>query len=346
LTLSPHLIYSQSGLLSVIVSSRLHEQLEFQAIGPWWIYKDNEGDRGSKRDGIHSDSTPKVAQMLQKIPSTREDVFADDSLSARDKRSLMKFLRSILSEPPPDVDQPTEESLSSQLTARFGLSHSLQAPLLALSLSYDSGKVVRNRPAVSRIKRHLRSIGTFGPGFGAVMAKYGGGAEIAQVACRAGAVGGAVYALGYGLKKVFDLESGSPESQPRSEELVGVEFSTAEKAQTRLVVGCIEDLPKDMDEDAEESDSDLYNTMHSISIVSSALEHLFPPTADDGPVPAGAMVVDVGDGDQEMASDVSVSQGLPVYMLIHSSDSGECPAGHCKSSNPPVLLRFLALFLP
>lgn len=334
-------------MLSAIVSSRLHAQLEFQAVGPWWIFKDDgkdesqpreQGDRGSEREALRFDSTTQINQKLHKIPSTREDVFADDLLTTRDKRSLMKFLRSVLfeqeSEPALEVDHSDGETLSSQLTAQFGLAPSLHPPLLALSLSYDAGSAVRSKPAVSRIRRHLRSIGTFGPGFGAVMAKYGGGAEIAQVACRASAVGGAVYALGHRLEKVIDLGRNSIESQPSAEAIASLEFATGEKLKSCFVVGCAEDFPAGVANEASGRRSkDLVRMMHSICIVSSTLEHLLPPTSEDGPVPAAAMVIDMGDhqkGTPSQTSHASVSEILPVYMLVHSSESGECPVGQSK----------------
>lgn len=270
---------------------------------------------------------------LQKIPSNREDVFADDTLSQRDKRSLMKFLRSALAEPAVEAESNLDIPLSSALTSQFGLAPFLHQPLLALSLSYDSAKASRTQTVAPRIRRHMRSIGAFGAGFGAVLPKYGGVGEIVQVACRASAVGGAVYVLGRGLKKMIDLDEESTTAQAGQEELVALELSDGEKITSRFVVGCGEDFPADVTgELATDLNGSPVNTVHSISVVSSPLGHLFPPTSENGPVPAGAVVVYTDHDDHKTPSQSgSISEDVPTYMVIHSSDSGECPPGQCES---------------
>jgi Rab proteins geranylgeranyltransferase component A len=333
LTLSPHLIYTKSALLPILVSSRLHAQVEFQAVGTWWIYKDGatEPSQVERQDsnGPHNHagkngSASHTAGVLQKIPSTREDVFADDTLAPRGKRSLMKFLRSVVLEPISEAESVPDAPLPSPLTTLQAMPPALSESLLALSLSHDSPGAVKTRSAVSRIRRHIQSIGVFGPGFGAVMPKYGGGAEIAQVACRASAVGGAVYVLGRGLTKIAEPNVASAEAKAEAytDEFVRLQLSDGEEIKTRFVAGCPENLPIDTP-GGTYSSIDLVKTVHSISIISSPLEHLFPPTSDSGPVPAGAVVVMYGCHD-------AASEGGPVYMLVHSSESGECPTGQCE----------------
>jgi len=62
-------------------------------------------------------------------------------------------------------------------------------------------------------------MGMFGPGFGSVIPKWGGLSEVAQVACRAGAVGGAVYVLGKDIKaiEVAQVDEDGVEEIPRPE---------------------------------------------------------------------------------------------------------------------------------
>jgi Rab proteins geranylgeranyltransferase component A len=350
LTLSPQLIYTKSSLLPVLVSSRLHAQVEFQAVGTWWIYKDaGEASRDERQDsegtndhaGQHG-SANHTTGALQKIPSTREDVFADETLSPREKRSLMKFLRSVVLEPDSEAEPVPGAPLSSPLTTLQAMTPTLSESLLALSLSHDSPGAVKTTSAISRIRRHIQSIGVFGPGFGAVMPKYGGGAEIAQVACRASAVGGAVYVLGRGLKKLAEPHASSAEAtaeakaEASAEEFVGLELSDGEEIRARFVAGCAEDLPTDTPEGVRPS-IDLVKTLYSISIISSPLEHLFPPTSESGPVPAGAVVVMYGCHDP-------TSEDGPVYMLIHSSESGECPTGQCEYIHNTPRAVFLPFF--
>jgi RAB protein geranylgeranyltransferase component A len=75
LDLSPHLLYCSSDFVSCLASTRLSEYLEFKALEHISILQ-----RGP--DGMIT---------LQKVPSSREDVFTS-SLSLQEKRKLMKFL--------------------------------------------------------------------------------------------------------------------------------------------------------------------------------------------------------------------------------------------------------------
>lgn len=302
MSLSPQLIYAQSKLLPALVSSRVHTQLEFQAVGSWWVYRDSK---------------------LQRIPSGREDVFADDSLSRKDKIALMKFLRFVVKEAEPEdtvspesnTPDDDERSLATLLEADFKISQSLQQPLLALSLSSSQASHTKSSYALPRIKRHLTSIGAFGPGFGAVLPKYGGNAEITQVGCRAGAVGGGVYILG------ADVVGGGPADSP---EHLRISLSSGETVTTSYVAGSMEDLRRlNVTRDGVATlNQNSAQSMHFIGIVSSPLKDLFPKTSESGPVPAGAIILVNGDGENAGAP--------PIYLQVHSEDTGECPSGQCK----------------
>ncbi|KAE8415900.1 GDP dissociation inhibitor-domain-containing protein [Aspergillus pseudocaelatus] len=300
LTLSPHLIYSKSRLLPTLVASKVYRQLEFQAVGSWWIHKPSSADG---------------ALVLYRVPGSREDVFADDIISVKSKRTLMRFLRHI-GKPPSDSDSEAEEenlamSLPEYLASKFQVPAELHEPLLSLSLSQASPGQTSAEYAVPRIKRHLASIGVFGPGFGSLLAKWGGGSEISQVGCRALAVGGGVYVLNAGVKSISNHQS-----EDGDDMRVQLHLSNDETIKTKLLVGSNWDLPGQ-----ERPACD--KVARSITVVSSALESLFPVTADGGPVPAGAVVVFPG-------SSFDQSGDLPpVYLLVHSSETGECPSGQC-----------------
>lgn len=319
LSLSPQLIYAQSKLLPALVSSRVHTQLEFQAVGSWWVCRSDK---------------------LQRIPSSREDVFADDTLSRRDKIVLMKFLRSVVKEP--DSEDPTDlegqaieddvRPLATLLGSDFKLSQSLQQPLLALSLSPMPASCTKSSYALPRIKRHMTSIGAFGPGFGAVLPKYGGNAEIAQVGCRAGAVGGGVYVLGAGVMGQEPTDSPSH---------VKISLSNGEIITTSYVAGNMDDLSS-IDWTGESStiaNQEFAEYMHYIGIISSPLKQLFPKTSENGPLPAGSIVL----FDEANKS----GDAPPVYLQVHSEDTGECPGGQCKcfSLLPVAAVPFMMIQL-
>ncbi|OAP57030.1 hypothetical protein AYL99_09143 [Fonsecaea erecta] len=303
LSLSPQIIYAKSEFLPSLVSSQIHTQLEFLAVGSLWV----------QRDGT-----------LHKIPSTREDVFNDESLSMKDKRGLMKFLRYVMQEEEESTttseNEDTRMSLKAALSTKFRIPASLQAPLVALALSPVAADLVPFDKALVRIRRHMRSMGHFGQGFGAVVAKYGGTAEISQVACRAGAVGGGVYLLGHALENL-SAPGDTPVHQRTGggdDPLIECTLSDGTRIRTRYVAGNRDDIP--VSKDAVEDAASPCTTWRSINVIADSLKSMFPPTSENGPTPAVTIVL-VDDGTPEYKN--------PVYLQIHSEDAGGCPAGQC-----------------
>ena len=309
-SLSPHIIYSRSRLLPTLLSSKVYRQLEFQAVGSWWVYKPSTGvDAG--------DNTASNASHLYRVPSSREDVFADDLISMKSKRTLMKFLRHIGKPQQDSENQEDDMSMSfpEYLSSGFQVPAELHGPLLSLSLSQASPQQTSAEYAVPRIQRHLASIGVFGPGFGSLLAKWGGGSELSQVGCRALAVGGGVYVLNSGIESITN-----PPDFNGEDVRMQVKLSNGESIQTKFVIGSHWDLPAH----AQKTQPSCDKVARSITVVSSPLESLFPVTAEGGPIPAGAVVVIPGSS-LDQAED-----SPPVYLLVHSSETGECPTGQSK----------------
>ena len=318
LALSPQVIYIRSALLPTLVSSKVYRQLEFLAVGSWFVYGKTESEA--------------AVASLRKIPNSREDVFADKSLNMRAKRSLISFLRAIRDsdEQSKILEEHGTESLSQYLTSQYNLAESMQSAVNALTLSPTSPTQTTVAYALPRIARHLASIGVFGPGFGAVIPKWGGLSELSQVACRAQAVGGGTYMLGKGIEEVlstddeYDLVTLDPDIQIRS----------------KFVCGRREDLPNNLDESGNR-----VLEARMISVVSSTLDGLFASTSDGGPKPSVAVVC-FPDGSLEVDGTTSAS---PAYLMVHSSETGECPAGQCEhlplsfslSNDDPIMNTYL-----
>jgi RAB protein geranylgeranyltransferase component A len=299
-------VYARSSLLGYLVSSRVYRQLEFLAVGSWWVYSRDTQSESSTA----SETTPTRGKLL-KVPNGREDVFQDHQLDFKAKRSLMKFLRFI-----GDYEEQThiwedsrQQPFSVFLADQFKVPANLQAPLLALALPTTRSSQTTTEYALPRIARHLRSIGVFGPGFGAVIPKWGGLSEVSQVSCRACAVGGGVYVLGKGIASV---PGRTPEAGDKATKL---RLKDGEEITARWIIGG--------------SSSTAPETIYcrSITIVSSSLLHLFPPIADETPAPASAIVVFPSGS---LTMDSEVEELPPVHVFVHSSDTGECPAGQCK----------------
>jgi RAB protein geranylgeranyltransferase component A len=306
LALSPQLIYARSALLQHLVSSRVYRQLEFLAVGSWWVYSAGAEDETSTASG----STPRSGALF-KVPNGREDVFQDGRLDFKAKRALMKFLRFITEyEEQSEIwDAHRQQSFPAFLTEQFKLPEALQGPLLALALSPASSTETTTEYALPRIARHLRSIGVFGTGFGAVIPKWGGLSEISQVSCRACAVGGGVYVLGKGL---------SPTTVPSPETTdngIKLRLKDDEAITAKWIVGGSSSTAVD----------DTYS--QSTSVVSSSLMPLFPSLGEGAPPPASAVVV-FPSGSLSLEGE---TEELPsVYIFVHSSDTGECPTGQSK----------------
>ena len=300
IALAPQVIHAKSELLSQLVSSRAYRQLEFLAVGSLYVYQPA------------TESSPSPA--LNRIPSTREDVFSDAAIPARAKRSLMKFLNFVLEyeqEPHADRWKPRAgDPLADFLASEFKLDASLQAYVTALTLSSD-GKV-SVEVGLTSIHRHLTSMGVFGTGFAAVYPKWGGLSEVAQVGCRASAVGGAVYMLGTGINGVHAAESADA-----SEGNLQISLTNDMTVNTKYLVRG----------DAESRSDRGAKLSRLTAILSSAMSHLFGAVIEDAPTPAVAVVAFPPGSATDAEGNTSES---PIYAMVHSSDTGECPAGQCE----------------
>ncbi|KAI2468162.1 GDP dissociation inhibitor [Annulohypoxylon bovei var. microspora] len=286
LALAPHIIHTRSKLLSQLVSSRAYRQVEFLAVGSFFVYDAQASDASSK---------------LVRIPSSREDVFSTQSIPVKSKRSLMKFLKFVIdydSEEQKPVWQGQEQKLLSEfLASGFKLDENLRKYILALTLTLDGRVTVAD--GLATIHRHLTSMGLFGPGFCAVYPKWGGSSEIAQVGCRAGAVGGGVYML----------DTKAEINDDPSDDGITLKLSNEVSVRTTKLIAL-----------QTEAASDAPTISHLIAVVNSPLQALFEVIVEGAPTPAVAVVAFPGDSTSE-------ADGNPIYALVHSSETGECPAG-------------------
>lgn len=296
LPLAPQLIHARSELVNQLVSSKAFRQIEFLAVGSFYIYQ-----------AAAEDSSP----ALSRIPSTREDVFANKAIPARAKRLLMKFLKFVLdynSEAHADLWKTKEsQPLVEFLEKEFKLDQDLQSYVVTLTLSTDGKISVRD--GLAAIHRHLTSMGVFGSGFAAVYPKWGGLSEVAQVGCRAGAVGGAIYMLGTGISGVQHVQSDG-------ETQVEVSLTNGVTVKSKTLV-----------QSTDKISSDGTRVSRLIAVIDSHIPDMFQPVVEGAPTPCSAIVAFPTGSVVSDGGDVS---GFPIYALVHSSDSGECPAGQCE----------------
>lgn len=284
ISLAPQLIYTRSNLIPALVSSKAYRQLEFLAVGSWWIYDRTEHVQNGAQDTEESATREERSGKLRRIPGGREDVFTDKSIDLRSTRSLMKFLKLAADSETYATVLPEwgERPFTEYLKSQFKIDAKLQAPLLALALSPDPAARTTVAYALPRIHRHLISIGIFGPGFGAVIPKWGGSAEIAQVACRAGAVGGGVYVLKKGIESI-DLPNFASDPSPGTKDddsfMSKILLQGGDTVRARWTVGAPATLPENHDPEPERQ-TDTVEITHHTAIVSSPLTSLYPPPAE------------------------------------------------------------------
>jgi RAB protein geranylgeranyltransferase component A len=317
IALAPHFVHAKSELISQLVSSKAFRQIEFLAVGSFFVLQQTP-----------SANTPPA---LARIPSTREDVFSNTSIPARSKRLLMKFLKFVLdfdSEANQEIwKSHASELLSHFLVTQFKLDECLQSYVVALTLSIDGQISVEE--GLRAIHRHMTSMGIFGAGFAAVYPKWGGLCEIAQVGCRALAVGGAVYMLGTGIKDVLETPSTDGFEQAKLEIKLDNDLTVRSP---RLIQSLNQRAPNSR------------SVRRLTAVVDSRLSTLFETVVDGAPAPAVAVValpqgsLPSGDGTFK----------YPIYAMVHSSITGECPHGQSKSFvgllHIPHTSRFMMIF--
>lgn len=301
LALAPQLIHARSELLTQLVSSKAFRQLEFLAVGSFFIYQ-------------RSSDSPEAAS-LSRIPSTREDVFTSKTISTRSKRLLMKFLKFVLgfdAEPQTEVWRPrAKEPLASFLESEFKLDRHLQSYVVALTLTLDG--LVSVEAGLAAINRHLTSMGVFGSGFAAVYPKWGGLSEVAQVGCRAAAVGGAVYVLGTDISNVRETSAGGDNDE------IEVTLANGVVIKSKALI-------RASSESAEKG----IRLSRLIAVVKGNLSYMFEPIVEGAPTPS-VSVVAFPPG--SVTNKAGVASEHPIYSSLHSSDTGECPAGQCEFDN-------------
>lgn len=309
LALAPQMIHARSELLSQLVSSKAFRQIEFLAVGSFYIFEPSSESSAS-------------APSLSRVPSTREDVFANTAIPSRSKRFLMKFLKFVLEydvEPQTDVWTPrADEPLADFLGSEFKLDQALQTYVITLTLSIDGKISVRD--GLAAIHRHMTSMGRFGTGFAAVYPKWGGLSEIAQVGCRASAVGGAIYMLGTGITNVTET------SADENTQAVEIALSNDVTVKTKALVQTKTSLS-----------TDTFGLSRLTVVVESSLSSVFGTFVEGAPTPAVAVV---GFPAASVAKDDGTTSAYPVYAMVHSSDTGECPVGQSKS-NPFTLFPLI-----
>ncbi|KAI9317984.1 hypothetical protein BX666DRAFT_1856130 [Dichotomocladium elegans] len=159
LDLTPKLLSCRGELVETLIRSGVGKYLEFKGVDDVCLFWDG---------------------ALERVPSSKEDVFNNQAISLIDKRKLMRFLT-------------------------FAVNFDEKAEILEGKRSPDSSNVlVSTRDGLEKTRSFIQSMGRFSKG-GYLCPLYGGASEIAQAFCRVCAVFGGVYILNHPLK-AFTVE--------------------------------------------------------------------------------------------------------------------------------------------
>jgi RAB protein geranylgeranyltransferase component A len=121
-------------------------------------------------------------------------------------------------------------------------------------------------------------------------------------------VGGGIYVLG---TRIESLEQVTEDS----EQLGKVKLSNGETVRTRHLINAVrrQELPN------------AKAVSKIIGVVSSPLASLFKSSVEGSPLAAVSVVVFPSNSLPK-----GITQSYPVYIMVHSSETGECPAGQCE----------------
>lgn len=312
IALAPQLIYTDSLLLSMLVKSKVHQQVEFLPVGAWWIYNSQKAEQEESSDKHNT------AGRLIKVPTNREDIaFSDAGLDLRSKRALVRVIRFVSEyEAQESIWQPyAEKPFADFLQEHFKVPANLHGLLLSLCLTPFPSEDTTTAFALPRIAQHLRSTGRLGPGFSAVTPRWGGLSEICQVGCRAAAVGGAIYAL----KQQIAIAESDSASDTRHFVL-----DKGDQVRSSAFVTSSGSL--------KEAESETTWVTRSISIIGGSLNSLFPEMPAGSPPSAGTVVVFPSGSISGPRSGTDRGTLSPVYLIVHNHHTGECPKSQCKSA--------------
>jgi RAB protein geranylgeranyltransferase component A len=363
LTLAPHIVYWDSQLLELLRDVGMTTSFTWQAAGGWWVHlTDSDVAVPSASSGVGgalveagvkvmkaggtirkkggagwnktrarshtislSEELPASSQqssgsststrsttstlrnlggVLREVPATFEDVAWSSDLSDRDRGYLGGFLRFVLkSQDATDakhselLQQHGDESFQKFLTTVFPLPPFTIASLHSLTTLSTPPDSTPLKLAVFRLSRHLSSLGRIpdirtSP---ALTIAYGASSELAQVLSRGVAVAGGVNVLD------MSITSLSPPN---------VALSNGEIVEVGHII-----LPS-----SPSSDSPEVKAYKGIYVLTTPLSALFEKKSiDDRVSPAAAMITFPAG---------SLNGNIhPVYLLAHSSQTGECEPG-------------------
>jgi RAB protein geranylgeranyltransferase component A len=177
--LCPNIFYARGQFIELLISSDVSKYCEFRLITQILTLN---------KDG-----------KLEKVPTSRSEVFKTDKLSMIEKRHMMKFIQACMKDN--DFQDLIEDSNSKMSFSEFvrekKLSESITNFIInAVAMAPNEDQSVAD--GLKEMKKFLSSVGRFGDS-PFLYSLYGTG-ELPQCFCRMAAVFGAIYHLNMTIK--------------------------------------------------------------------------------------------------------------------------------------------------
>ncbi|ODV98535.1 hypothetical protein PACTADRAFT_64622 [Pachysolen tannophilus NRRL Y-2460] len=275
--LTPRILFAKSDLLSLLIKSRVYKYLEFQPLSTYHTYENDS---------------------FEKLASTKEDIFTDQTLSLTTKRYLMKFMKFVF-----DYENQKDQWINYSkkpfiqfIQEKFNLAKP-QVNELVYSIGLTSTPDILTPAGLSRVKRYLSSFEVYGS-FPVMFSKYGGPGEISQGFCRSAAVAGATYKLDTGLVS-YD---------PNSKIAI---FTDGSKVHVTEKIIC---SPSQAPENAKFVPDQPHQITRLIAIVKKSCKEWMTENE------SGCIIV-------FPTNSLPTANKYPVQILIQSGGSGICPVG-------------------
>ncbi|KAJ2345995.1 hypothetical protein GGH92_003804 [Coemansia sp. RSA 2673] len=182
--LAPKVASCRGELIDLVINAGIGEYVQFKGVEHNYIVRDD---------------------TVERVPDSKGDIFASDSLNLVEKRKLMKLMTAITD------DEGFGQLLCDCedmgfvhfLETKFKLSGKLLDSVVYAVARAENRDELSARAGCERVQKYAKSIGRYGR-MAYLCAMYGGGSEIAQSFCRLCAVSGGTYILS---EKVRSIES-------------------------------------------------------------------------------------------------------------------------------------------
>ncbi|KAJ2391037.1 ferroxidase fet3 [Coemansia sp. RSA 2611] len=188
--LAPKLALCRGELIESLLDCGLGEYVQFRGVESNYL--------------VYSDKT------AERIPDSKEDIFASTTLSLVEKRKLMKLMTAIADDEQfaQLLDEHAGARFDEMLWGKFRLAGKLLDAVQYAVARVGYGESVSARDGCERVRRYAASIGRFGR-MAYLCGLYGGGSEAAQSFCRLCAVSGGTYILGERVASVEPTPTGA-----------------------------------------------------------------------------------------------------------------------------------------